>query len=194
MGTRSIIVVTGKNRYGQDLTYRMYRHSDGYPSGALPVILAALKSSVAQCDETVRRYGYEAEHLPVAEQVVGNLIGAATDCYGMSVRIDDDDGKPAVFGKALGLDEFGNQADLEWVFVIDLNALAVRIYGGGYTGKIPQVAIERGPVDPISYANQLKTEYQESERATIRGLVAALAQVGFPVNPKPTKPKRRKAA
>lgn len=36
MSTRSIIVITGKTYSGQSETIRLYKHSDGYPTGNPP--------------------------------------------------------------------------------------------------------------------------------------------------------------
>lgn len=45
MSTRSIILVTGKDSYRGEKTVRLYKHSDGYPTGNLPIIADALKQA-----------------------------------------------------------------------------------------------------------------------------------------------------
>lgn len=45
MSTRSLIVVTGSGRYNSVETFVLYKHSDGYPTGNLPIIEEAFDNT-----------------------------------------------------------------------------------------------------------------------------------------------------
>lgn len=185
MSTRSIIVVTGRGNYSGDRTIRLYKHSDGYPTGNLPLIAEALTKAKEQCDAENKRFESSKPKTPIVDQVVGLLIGASSDVYGMGARIDDEDeGKLAIYSEKLKPKHLGNQWDLEWIYIVDLNSNAVKIYGGGYTGQSPQHAYRKGMVDPMGYADQLKSEYQDRERQEIQSAINAIKASGFKVNSK----------
>lgn len=185
MSTRSIIMIVGKGNYNDERSVRIYRHSDGYPSSVLPLIAVVLSKANEQCEADNRRYNSGKPRVPIVEQVVGLLIGASTDTYGMSVRIDEgEDGKPAIYFEKFKVKHLGNQYDLEWVYVVDLNSDSVKVYGGGYSGESPQHTYRKGLVDPLSYADQLKKEFQEQERQEIKKAIALIKGTGFTLNPK----------
>ena len=109
--------------------------------------------------------------------------GAATDVYGMGARIDDHgEGKLAVYDERFKPKFLGNQGDLEWIYIINLNTNVVNIFGGGFSGKSPQHAYRKGIVDPRTYAKQLKDDYQSKELAEIKAALKAVVDIGFKVN------------
>jgi hypothetical protein len=181
MSTRSIIVVTGKTSYNQDSTVRIYRHQDGYPTENLALIGSALKIALEQCSEYNSKFNQASDpRQPIVDQVVGLLLGASTWVYGMAARIDDDDGEKAVYSASLKPEYFGNQGDLEWVYVVDLNEKTVNVYGGDYSD--PQDHLSRGVVDPTSYAKQLREEFQEREASEINAAMKSVTELSFTIN------------
>jgi hypothetical protein len=195
MSTRSIILITGDGKHGTAQTIRLYKHSDGYPTGNLPIIAEALSKAKEQCKETNQRFQTDNPRIPSVEQVTGVLIGLATDSYGMGARLDDDgDGKTAFYNEKFKPKHLGRQGDLEWVYVVNLDNNTVKVFGGGYTGDGPQRAFKKGVVDPREYANQLKEEYQESELKAIDESIQAIEATGFKLNPKRKSRKKNKPA
>ncbi len=183
MSTRSIIVVTGRDLYDQDQTVRLYKHSDGYPTGVLPLISEALSKAREQCDADFERFKHK-RRLPNVDQVVGILIGAATDVYGMGIRIDACDEDSAIYAEKFESKHLGCQGDLEWIYLVNLNDSTVKVYGGGYTGELPQKTYKIGTVDPLKYVDGLYPEYQASERCEIQEAISGIEALGFKVNPK----------
>lgn len=183
MSTRSIIIVTGKDLYENDRTVRLYKHSDGYPTGNLPLIYEALSKAKSQCDVDFERFKTK-RRIPNVDQVVGILIGAATDVYGMGMRIDACDEDAATYSEKFKPKHLGCQGDLEWIYVVNLTDFTVKVYGGGYSGELPQYTYKNGVVDPLQYADQLYPEYQDSERKEIQDGINSIESLGFKVNPK----------
>lgn len=191
MSTRSIIVITGKAKYSGESTIRLYKHSDGYPTGNLPIILQALKQATDQVNahNEIFKSSLSKQSINV-EQLTGLVIGASTSVYGIGARIDDDylndSTKQAAYNQALNKTTakqlLGNQSDLEWIYVIDLNKKDVSIYGGGYTGNVPSVAYKKGAVNPLKYIENLKSEYQDRESLQTIALIADIQSQGFTVN------------
>lgn len=161
MGTRSIIVLKDKNE-----ALRLYKHYDGYPTGVLPLLDTALRITGVGARTT-------------AEHIV-NAALAGKD----RVQIEDQTRR---FNRAF----LGDQWDLEWIYVVDIAAKTINIYGGGYTGEAPQVAYGKGPVDPAIYADSLYEQYQDAERKKTALLVADLAAAGYTVNPPKAKRKAK---
>ena len=179
MSTRSIIVVHGEDLYEKNKTVRLYKHSDGYPTGALEVIQNAI--------ELIQKHKYEdyktkAVRINVST-MVGMLIGAGTSEYGMGVRIDStwtENGPEqlAEYNEAFETKHLGGQSDLEWIYIIDVAKQTVSIFGGGYTGKNAQSFKLANPYD---YANCLIKECQASEIAETDKLIRYIEAWGFKV-------------
>lgn len=76
MSTRSIIVITGEAKYNQSSTVRIYKHSDGYPTGVLPIIGKTIKAAQAQCDDYNARFVTDTSKplSPIVEQVMGSSL------------------------------------------------------------------------------------------------------------------------
>jgi hypothetical protein len=87
---------------------------------------------------------------------------------------------------------FGNQGDLEWVYVVDLRSRTIEVYGGTY--GCPEEHLARGRVEPAdAYAAQLKDEYQSTAKAAVNAHLDKLLDFGWNVNGK-LDPKKRKRA
>ena len=169
MGTRSTILVTGHGNYSP-MTIRLYKHWDGYPTGNLSIIERALESAISLKSRDAARFGNDEKPLTV-ELVVGKIIGEATDVTGMGAKIEE------TFQDSLKPEHFGNQGDLEWVYVIDCDAKTVKMYGGDYQGK-------GKTKDPLSYIECLKDEYKTREKHETEKLIRLVEAWGFKVNPK----------
>lgn len=185
MSTRSIIVVTGREKHRDTgETIRLYQHSDGYPTGVLPEIHAGLKRAIDLCIEHENLFGDKSgPDRFTAELVAHCIVCASVTVYGPSARIDDDNGERAEYEGYVAMSHFGNQSDLEWIYLVNLETRSIGVYGGGFSGDSPQVVVARGTVDPASYADKLKSEYQENERKNTRKLVQQLEELGFYINP-----------
>jgi hypothetical protein len=170
--------VTGKGEFNRPETTRLYKHHDGYPTGNLPVIFEALRNVQAQCDQAELDYG--GKYTPKVGQTVGHLIGAATSVYGMGATVDDGYSK-ASFSEDLKPEHLGEQCDLEWIYIISLEDKTISIYGGGYSGKTPQVQLEKGVVNPISYVKSLLPEYRKAEKTRIEIALKQLEEIGFKI-------------
>lgn len=179
MGTRSIILVTGKGQYSEHQTTRIYKHYDGYPTGNLDLINKAIERATKLETEYFGKY-LEKRQCSV-DSIAGLIIGESVSIYGAQAEIEETFRGP-IEGK-----HFGNQSDLEWIYVVDLNDKTIRIYGGGYFGEGPQKAIAKGTVNPLMYADQLKEEYQAEEKKETLKLITSLEAWGFRVNPKKQK-------
>jgi hypothetical protein len=181
MSTRSIILVTGAARRGNGhSTTRLYKHSDGYPTGAFEVFAVALERANAQITEDRLRFGARADAKHSVDQVVGQLIGAGSSVYGMGVQFDMDTEKFAQYHEPLKPEHFGNQSDLEWMYVIDLDKKEVRVFGGGYDDK-PGHAKAAKLADPFDYVKKLIPQAQARERETTKEFIDQLHDLGFTV-------------
>jgi hypothetical protein len=184
MSTQAIVVITGKNRYGTDTIIRLYKHGDGYPSDTL--------ADLVRATETVQTYILNnAELLSIfrgdglcptldempTEGFTAQVIAAGNHWCGSSYRIDDEGLSLAVFTGQLCRSHYGDQGDLEWVYLVDLKARKITIWGGGH--GTPTDHIDGGVVDPLSYADQICDEYQEQERAIIANQTDSLITLGW---------------
>lgn len=176
MSTRSIIVITGPAQYSGHETVRLYKHSDGYPSGNLPIIVEALVNG----KRLQKEYKEETRPLKV-ETMTGLLIGAATSIYGMGAKPEE------TYMEEFKPEHLGDQSDLEWIYLLNLQNRTVEIYGGGFSGELPQRAYEKGVVDPLQYAYQLQSAYRASEIKMIESAIKQIESLGFKVNPDETK-------
>lgn len=178
MSTRSIIVLTSAIQ-----TVRIYKHSDGYPNGNLPVIARAIEACGARKGarkKLDKKLGYELNVNTLAQAVLaeGEL---------------DPRNLEETFKEPFRPTHLGVQEDLEWLYVVDIDAKTVSVYGERWTGESPQVAFKKGTTDPMVYAKQMCEEYQERERESIRAAMKEVEATGFKLNP-PKKPKRGKLA
>ena len=183
MSTRSIIVVTGLGKHKDHQTVRLYQHSDGYPTGVLPEIYAGLKQALDLILDLEKQMGDDQSRHLSAGLVANCIQCASVDVYGgFAAKPDSDDPGKADYDSPFNTDHLGNQGDLEWIYVLDLGKMELNIYGGEYTGEGPEVAFNKGPVDPESYADKLKTEYQDRERKATQAVVEKLENLGLEIN------------
>jgi len=192
MSTRSIILVKGKGRYDENIIIRLYKHSDGYPTENLPLIFNTLKTCLNIVIRKKCFYPFLYKHFN-PEFFAYKLMGKSVTIYGKGAHIDKFENDPGEYDSEFKLEHLGNQFDLEWIYIVDLEQKSVNVYGGGYSGKEPQIAFKRGFVDPESYSKQLYEEYQSSEIKKIKQYVKDIELLGFKVNKikdKVSKPKK----
>lgn len=173
MSTRSIIVVTSKEK-----TVRVYKHHDGYPSGNLPVIHDALEALIGVPNEDVKK--------------LNSMIGIQLDVDSLAQKILevtelDKENLEATYKGPFKPAHLGNQGDLEWIYLVNLDNRSVNVYGGGYTGSGPQGAYKAGVVDPKIYAEQMNKDYKARTLREIVEAVAAVESLGFKLNAKRTR-------
>ena len=183
MSTRSIIVITGPQLYGsKNKTIRLYKHSDGYPTGNLPIIERALGRATEMVSSDNARFSKDEPKPIYTETLVGLLIGESTSVYGIGARIDSYEDDTAEYNSEFKPEHLGEQSDLEWIYIIDLEAKTLNIYGGSYGTGLE--AVNNGPTDPSTYADQLSEEFKEDERNSIKNMVKMVEAWSFKVNPK----------
>ena len=191
MSTRSIILVKGQGTYYENVI-RLYKHCDGYPTENLPLIYNTLET----CLDMIRDYPYASFIKKFNPEFFAyKLIGESTTIYGKGAHVDQFENDPAEYDSEFKLEHLGNQFDLEWIYIVDVKQKSVNIYGGGYSGKVPQIAFKKGFVNPESYSKQLHDEYQSSTLNEIKKAVKNIESLGFKVNKikdKVSKPKKTK--
>ncbi len=150
MGTRSNIFITGRGRYGEEHgTVRLYRHDDGNPGAMLRTFVQA---HLLAEPLVARQKDFDSKvHLTdmPAWSFAHLLIAASCGWYGPAIRLDNnrdvDDWPPWSFERPFDMEMLSPQTDLEWVYLVELPALRLTIYGG--YGDAAQL-IDRGPCDP----------------------------------------------
>ena len=155
MGTRSIVLVK-KSDNGKTTVHRLYKHWDGYPSDNLAMIADAIKNSNCNLDAFIKSCQAYYEREDMVEETFNN--------------------------ETFDPEMLGNQGDLEWIYTVDLDAKQVKVFGGGYTGKVPQYAYKQGTVNPLNYADGLIKEYQEHERQRIQDAMTQIKTLNFKLN------------
>ncbi|HVS38474.1 MAG TPA: hypothetical protein VMS17_23145 [Gemmataceae bacterium] len=191
MGTRSITVVTGRHTQddAQKETIRLYRHWDGSPD----VMLSTIADAIAVAQNVLARWQGRWRTLhPEVQSVTAKcladaLLAASLGMHGMSMRLDDKDGTPALFRGPPTAQAFGDQCDLEWVYVLDAEARTVHVYGGyGSARKL----MKAGPADPTAYLEAIRDEYKAQVIEAIQSGLGAIRSAGWHVNPVPKRTKR----
>ena len=129
---------------------RVYKHYDGYPSQNLHVIYTAISQG-----------GQMAE-------IAKNVCEIGEGCTRIEHEADN-----AVLNK----ENLGNQADLEWVYVVDIKKRNIDVFGGSYSGKIPSRIMNDGK------ANVYYTAGSE-EITEIKEAVNNLKDIGYTINHK----------
>jgi len=190
MSTRSVIVITGKTSKKNDRvpaiekqcptkgtirTIRVCRHCDGYPTANLSDIAEALKG--------------------LSKGLFANKVTKAfTKLSGGHIDEEYYNGREnshAIYNEALKPGHFGNQGDVEWTYLVDLNSKIVNVYARSRDWEVddcPEDQARRGKtVDPRRYATQLYPEYQKQELEGIEKAISTLEKLDFKVNPKQSK-------
>lgn len=194
MGTRSIIVVTGRHPYGGEDTYqtvRLYKHWDGYPTGNLDVILLGIRRA-KQVLASFQRHSPEKTVTDIPASCMADcIIAESVGWKGATAEIDNQDVVvdgvlereiDASFTKSLDKSHFGRQGDLEWVYIVDILKQAIVVFANGSYDE-PMAHLKHGPTDPLSYADELIPEAQYDERTQIAMLVDLINEEDWLVNP-----------
>jgi hypothetical protein len=178
MGTRSIIII--KDSF---MTMRLYKRWDGYPTANLALIAKGVKKAKDIATEHAERY--YPNH--------GKLFRSTLKRY-KDVKVIAD----CLMTESLGLGGFdltydarhfetfkaahlGNREDVDWVYVLDVEALTLKVYAG----NAPSVKKRLGsPTNPLSYTKQLIPDRQQEEAKEIMTAITELANLGVVVNPR----------
>jgi len=177
MSTRSIIVLSGAGLNGPEVI-RLYKHSDGYPAGNLPIIANALVKAVAIEKAHAKRLKRKVQMK--LSGYAGLIIGESVSAYGAGAHIDTDyvdehTSTPAEYLAKINLAQFGEQSDLEWVYYLDIDKKQLQIFQGFGS---PEEILAKGLADPLE---------DEDRVDTIKKIKTALTEIkkaGFKVNPK----------
>jgi hypothetical protein len=173
MSTRGIIVFKGTGKYSNSQAYRLYQHCDSYPTAMLPVLRDVIRKAEKLAAEGTDMMGSQYPVTP--EMLAGLTVGEQTGIFGMGARIE--------YTGTTSEPLYGNQGDLEWIYVIDTDAKSVNVHGGGYSGDSAEEKVAEGLVNPLSYIEKLCEEYQAKESRAITSAVRSLKRLGWPVNP-----------
>jgi hypothetical protein len=149
------------------LTYRLYKHWDGYPSGNLPIIANALERA-ALLLKAEEKFPRLSRTDLTAECVAGLIVGESTTISGIGAKIEEvyDNGN---------VDEcLGFQGDLEWLYIVDLSNRVVEVYGGFGDGE---TLMKMGVKDPRKNADQ-------RDLPEINEAIELIERSGFQVNGK----------
>jgi hypothetical protein len=199
MGTRAVILVTGLHWQGETIpeTVRLYRHHDGDPSWTLKDIADGIRAAEKVCSAKTRRWADPRYDYTPARTVADCIIAASIGWGGADIRVDVDGpgntkntGSPAVYAQALGPQHYGDQADLEWAYVVDVRRKGITVYGGYGTVATLRAA---GPQRPEVHLEILHDDYVPKVRRRIRAGMRALLKLGWAVNPAPI-PVQKQAA
>lgn len=191
MSTRSVILITGHESLWNTnpSTRRLYKHSDGYPSGNLPLIASALRLALKQCEVENRRNNNlfpkdpKDRYSPSVEQVTGHLIGESTSVFGMGAWPEHKT------SEALTVNDIGTQWDVEYIYVIDLEKRTVSVYSGNFDSI--QKGYLAGTINPMS-----EDEGRDKPNPALARAVKAIRALNFTIAPpgiKPVRPKRYRA-
>lgn len=187
MSTRAILMVTGQNEYRNGpQTVRVYKHSDGYPSWVLRLLIRATELAEELLTSDYNQH-IAKDHLDdlSAQAFADCFIAASLGHRGFEARVDTNDEQkrtPAIYHDRLKSSHYGRQSDLEWVYVVDLKKRSVKVYGGGYDDCAPQVFVRRGTVDPRREAGQMTDEYRDRYLGRICAALDRLQEQGWTVN------------
>ena len=198
MSTRMTIVFIGANGYDGSGTQatRLYQHCDGYPTNVLPTILDTLRLVRKKAADHWQHVSYKHNGAPFdfatsplnSELLAGCYIAEETSGFGMGARFEAttylDTDLRAEWDEETRAKVYGNHGDIEWLYVVNAIDRSINVYGGGYTGDEPQLKVNAGTVNPLSYVENLTEDYQEKEHARIKSAALSLSRIGFPVNPK----------
>lgn len=193
MSTRAIIVFIGKKDQYSDVRmgYRLYQHSDGYPTHTLPLIRDAIRAAGKLVKGAEVKYSGDTFEV-TANMLTGLYIGQSTKLFGMGAKLEESvqmltaptvpEGKPRFLWDARLSYLLGDQGDLEWIYIVDGDKQNVDVFGGGYTGDLPEDTIGKGTVDPLIYCERLLDEYREAGEKEIASATRSLKRLGWPVN------------
>ncbi|QDU20590.1 hypothetical protein [Urbifossiella limnaea] len=205
MGTRAMILVLGQTDDHQTLgrdkdavkAIRLHNHGDGGPTNILDDLVEATRYCegflLKRMAYLSHRLGRDATafDLPAcvwAESVkfAGlGVFGPTTIHDAVNVEDRHDPGAPrAVFMGDAALDDnlrWGNQGDLEWLYLIDVKASTITVYGGDYGD--PEEHLGVGPVDPRLETLSFEDSYQPTRLIQITRAMKSLRDAGWSITP-----------
>jgi hypothetical protein len=188
MGTRSVIVVSGLDRHGREQVVRLYRHFDGYPQENLQTIVKAIEFS-----KGLQHYDTSCKRNIPARTMADVIIAQSIDWFGSSVVLDGDprqDYRKAIYSEPLAEHHYGDQGDIEWVYLVECETQRVTVWSGGCGS--PDEHFATGPVDPRIYAKQLMKEHQGECVADISQAMDRIQEAGWSLTqPTAKKPRKR---
>jgi len=165
MGTRSIIIITGKEKSQfseMRASTRLYKHYDGYPTNVL--------ANLAEAFIGWRNWEGSICHDSAIEAILAKEMGAKVEA-----KFEGE-------FNARRTRRLGNQGDLEWIYVVNTDTRHIEIYGGGYTDKTPSEVYRLGTVSPYILLDGIKDEYLDGLYNEIKKAIADLKKIGFTVN------------
>ena len=184
MSTRSVIIITGKthNYSNEPFTVRLYKHSDGYPSANLDLIVDALEQTKKVAKEYADRFENDLVY-PVS-LAVGKVIGASTSFYGIGAIVEEE------FEESFEPSHLGNHADLEWQYVIDLEKKDVSVFK---CNGNPQASYKKGVSDPLPQARIVVDVSRVIKEAKdkISKAIGRIVKLGFSFNGKKEKKEKK---
>jgi hypothetical protein len=149
------------------------------------VILEAVKTAKEQIKEYKKAYPdtNRAEKADVgADQLTGLIIGASSTLYGMGACVDiDDDNKKSWYNVKFNPKKHaGNQWDLEWIYVVDVDKKNVDVYGNGqYTSASKHM---KSVVHPDNEIKHLKEEYKDKRLLELKEIYVEYEETGWTIN------------
>lgn len=197
MSTRGIIIFVGKQAHYSEarVGYRLYQHCDSYPTFTLPLIRDAIRAANKLVKDGNADSPVSDEHnrfAITAEMLAGLYIGKSTTLYGLGAKLEKTvhmnsaptvlEGKSRFLWDSRLTELLGEQGDLEWIYIVDTDKQNVDVFGGGYSGELPEKTLGEGTVDPLSYCDRLEEGYQEPDGKKIASAVRSLKRLGWPVN------------
>jgi hypothetical protein len=205
MGTRAVVVIAGNNDTRGKGVVRLYRHWDGDPDD----VLESIADATAMTNEYIAEHAdmlvawhspdYENRVVPTVADIPVQGFGERLICsrlrWGCSpYRVDTsfENNSPAVFNGDLKNEHFGEQSDLEWMYLVDLKARTITVWGGDCGDPAEHKA--KGPVDPRKHATQLRTDepkvnYQGADFLAVDAGMTKLRRQGWTITPPRSKAK-----
>lgn len=180
MSTRGLFLITGKrhsisypDNKGLYCTVRLYQHSDMYPTQALGEIVQATRIA----HSAMGRYHKPITFKDITAKFFASCIMSATlDIYSDGFGSDIDltaEGVYSIFPSLLSKNLFGDRADIEWAYTINIKDLKIEVWDGN-----PNVA-DYKRINPLKYVKELKPEYRDADYATIGAHCDQLMENGW---------------
>ena len=166
MSTRSTVIVKGQEEYGRDTEYiRAYKHSDGYPTGNLPIIAKAIQRLNSIYSEYIVHFGDNRTKI-IPESLMALFVGESVNVYGVGAIVEQ---------TTKNIKEAsGKRYDVEWTYVLDIDNKNVEVYSSN--------KIEKCTTNPEEYVMQITKDYQQSELRKIKEAVRSIQILGWTVN------------
>lgn len=201
MSTEAIYVVTGRAIFhpSQHFTGRLLRAVEGYPSCALDTIAKATVFALDYMGNTldVSSLTRELGRAPMLADMPARtfcyfLISGGMDWCGPLVRFDR---TSKVYDKADEISdassdgqyvqpvapEMFSSANASWAYLVDVSRRSIHVFKT--LGRSASVYLREGPVDPMSYLNDLPADQTMNQAAyAIRLACDRLVMTGWTIN------------